>query len=278
MIVDAHAHVYRGAPGRADHPAESLLAVMDEAGVDRAVLLQGPFYGDQNDYVAEVCRRHADRLCGLAFLDPWAPGARSRFEDLAAREAFRGLKLECSVPTGLLRTHPGARLDDAALSWLWPALEELAWVLVLDLGRPGTPSYQTEAVRGIARARPRLRIVIAHLGQPGPWLDAEPGNADLWGRQLELAALPNVWFDTAALPAYRPEESWPWPGAASDLRRGLAAVGPRRLLWGTDAPGLLSRGSYPRLRAWVEEATAGLAAQERGALFGGNAREVFSLS
>jgi hypothetical protein len=260
---------------------ETLIASMDWAGVDRAVLLQGSFYGEENDYVAAACAAHPDRLSGMAFVDPWAPDARAAFERQAARTgpgAFRGLKLECTEPTGLLGLHPGARLDDAALAWLWKKLEDMGWVLVLDLGLPGSPSYQTDAVRGIATARPGLRVVIAHLGQPGPRVDSHPGKADLWREQLSLGRLPNVWFDMAALPAFHADEGYPWPGAASDLRRAVDLVGPRRILWGTDAPGVLVHGTYPQLRLWAEVALASLAQGERAAIFGENAREVFALS
>ncbi len=308
MIVDAHAHAFRevrGETGRGpvrgagfgrvtvgnervqlmppggpetSFTAETLIANMDWAGVDCAVLLQGCFYGEENDYVAAACGAYPERLCGVAFLDPWAPGARAAFERSAVRGVFSGLKLECSEPTGLLGLHPGARLDDAALSWLWKKLESLGWVLVLDLGRPGSASYQTDAVRCIAAARPGLRMVIAHLGQPGPWLDSDPAKTDLWNGQISLGTLPNVWFDSAALPAYRGPEGCPWPGAAADLRRAVDLLGPHRILWGTDAPGLLAQGTYPQLRRWAEEALGGLTAQERAAVFGGNAREVFSIA
>jgi len=311
LIVDAHAHAFpaiRGMIGRGpvrgagfgrvsfggemmqlvppafegtSFTVETLIANMDWAGVDRAVLLQGSFYGEENDYIADACAAHPGRLCGMAFVDPWAPGARAAFDAQAARGVFRGLKLECTESTGLLGLHPGARLDDAALSWLWKELEAMRWVLVLDLGSPGSASYQTGAVRGIATACPGLRIVIAHLGQPGPGrettVETEPARRELWTEQISLGRLPNVWFDMAALPAYRAGDLYPWPGAASHLRRAVDLVGARRILWGTDAPGLLTVGTYPQLRRWAEDALGALSAQERRAVFGENAREVFSL-
>ena len=51
---------------------EMLLTNMDWAGVERAVLLQGTFYGPCNAYVLEALERYPDRLIGAAYLDPWA--------------------------------------------------------------------------------------------------------------------------------------------------------------------------------------------------------------
>ena len=308
MIVDAHAHVFpevRGMTARGQvrgrgfgrvsigtevhqlmPPAfdgtafttETLLASMDWAGVDKAVLLQGPFYGECNEYVAAACRAHADRLVGVAYLDPWSTDARAAFDSVAGKGIFKGLKLECTVDTGLLGLHPGARLDEDSLSWLWDALERLGWALVLDLGKPGSASYQTGAARAIAASHPRLRTVIAHLWQPGPWLHGDARAEELWREQVSLARLANVWLDTAALPNYHPEDEYPWARAAASLRRAVEMVGARKILWGTDIPGLLPCGTYPQLRRHVEHALAFLPGPEREAIFGASACEVFGIT
>ncbi len=248
---------------------------MDGAGVDRAVLLQGPYYGDCNSYVASVCQTHGHRLVGMAYLDPWSEGARQRFDELAGTGSFRGVKLECSVPTGLLAVHPKARLDEPGLRWLWVGLEERRLVLTLDLGGPGTASYQRQAVRGIARAHPRLWIVIAHLGQPSSAVLRDTALRGAWEAQLSLGSLPNVWFDTAALPAYYRREGFPWPGATEALALALRRIGAGKLLWGTDIPGLLEYAEYPKLREHVEQALVGLSPAERELVFGGNAGRIY---
>jgi predicted TIM-barrel fold metal-dependent hydrolase len=87
--------------------AEMLLANMDWAGVDKAVLLQGPFYGECNRYVLEAAARCPNRLIGLAYLDPWGLDCRKTFEAIFELPGFRGIKLECSVKTGLFGIQPG---------------------------------------------------------------------------------------------------------------------------------------------------------------------------
>ena len=94
MIIDAHAHIMRAVKGmtasgptrslswgkarwgeqtiqllppfneETRYPAEALLAQMDWAGVERAVLLQGPFYGEANAYVASAVANWPDRFRG----------------------------------------------------------------------------------------------------------------------------------------------------------------------------------------------------------------------
>ena len=106
MIVDAHSHVFPEPRGqvregptrdggygrmrvgqrlmqlmpplnrRTEFTTEMLLANLDWAGVDAAVLLQGTYYGECDGYVAEAVGRHPGRLVGALWCDPWRPGFR----------------------------------------------------------------------------------------------------------------------------------------------------------------------------------------------------------
>lgn len=94
----------------------------------------------------------------------------------------------------------------------------------------------------------------------------------LWVEQIELGTLPNVYFDTAALPVYFPDEMFPWPSAGRYLREAIERVGADKIMWGSDVPGLLGRGTYEQLLACVRDA---LREDERPAVLGGNASRVF---
>jgi predicted TIM-barrel fold metal-dependent hydrolase len=275
MFVDSHCHTFVTNLSLSEFPVELLLTAMDRVGVERGVVLQGPYYGDGNAYVASVCRVHADRLAAMAYLDPWVQGAQERLKSLMDQGVFRGLKLECSVPTGLLGLHPHARLDAPEVSWLWGALERNGWMLTVDLGGPGTASYQTAAVEAIAQAHPRLQVVIAHLGQPSAAVREDRAMRALWEEQLSLGVLANVWFDTAALPAFYRGEGFPWPGAGAALREAVARIGAGKLLWGSDIPGLLEHAAYPRLLEYAQEALSALGEEERARIFGENAARIY---
>jgi predicted TIM-barrel fold metal-dependent hydrolase len=259
-------------------PPEALIAHMDWAGVDKAMLLQGPFYGNQNSLVLEALQRYPDRLVGAAYLDPWALDWRRGFDDIAAAEVFRAVKLELSEPTGLCGLHPDARLDAPQLAWLWDALEVRGLVVVLDLGSVGSRSYQTTAVRAVAEAHPRLRMVIAHLGQIRPAVVADADLLRQWHEQIDLGRLPNVWFDSASLVAYCAEEEYPYPSAGEFLRRAADRIGAQRILWGTDIPGLLGQWNYRQLVALGLRHSRFLNPDEQAAFRGGNALRAYGVS
>ena len=258
---------------------ETLLANLDWAGVDRAVLLQGPFYGECNPYVFDALRRYPDRLVGAAYFDPWMANSRRTFEEILGGEQadtpYRAVKLECSVPTGLCGIHPQARLDAPELAWLWQELERRGLILVLDLGGIGSRSYQTAAVRAIAVRHPRLKVVIAHLGQPNPAAEADADLWRQWEEQIDLGLLPNVWFDFASLIAYVHEEGYPFPSVERYLRLAIDRIGAHKVMWGSDQPGTLVHATYRQYVSLARLHTRFLPAPDQNLVLGQNANEVY---
>ena len=313
MIIDAHAHIFPTVNGlngagptlgrglgritigdrppqqllpplstHLEHTPEMLIAHMDWLGVDKAVLLQGPFYGECNAYVAAAAARYPERLIAAAYFDPWAEDSRPTFEQTLSDPVFRAVKLECSVATGLFGIHPQARLDAPELAWLWDELEQRGRVLTLDLGGIGSRSYQTAAVRAIAEAHPNLRVVVAHLGQPRPEIDTDERQRALWQAQLELGRLPNLWFDCAALPAYTDPaaaaaEGFPFASVARYLAQAVDRLGPAKIMWGTDLPSLFAHATYRQLLDFARRPLAGLPPADLDLILGGNALSVYVL-
>lgn len=307
MIIDAHTHIFpeiRGMIARGPtrsayfgrisvgaeqvpalppiceetrHTPEMLLAYLDWVGVDRAVLLQGTFYGEWNDYVLDAIQCHPDRFIGAAYIDPWDGHSREIFNKIAASGAFQAVKLECSEATGFCGIHPGARLDNPRISWLWSELENRHLVLVLDLGAIGSSSYQSDSVRIIAERYPGLKIIISHLGQPNPKAEETPCLWRLWEEQIDLGRLPNVWFDTASLPAYLAEEGYPFPSARRYFRWAVERIGPSKILWGTDVPGMLLHATYPQLLKLASIHTDFLSPYDRSLFLGGNAASIYGI-
>lgn len=305
MIIDAHAHIFSSIDGligrgqvrgvdygrvqigteepfqlvppynrNTEFPPETLLANMDWAGVDKAVLLQGSFYGGRNDEVLAACRAFPDRFKGAAFFDPWTDDARAKFDRLFDPPSFPILKLELSDPTGLHGLHPGFQLDDPQLDWLWAELDRREINLTMDLGPVGGPSYQTTAVEKIASRHPNLPIVLCHLGFPASDMDAQL--IAIWQEQILLGRLSNVWFDLSALP-HRAEQSYPYSKISEWIHRAIDLVGTEKLMWGTDAPGVTSVGTYPQLLTSYEQLLADLSETDRHRIFGETATAVYRL-
>jgi len=306
VIIDAHAHIMtslRGMTGRGAtrslawgrarwgdetiqllppfseataFPAEALLAQMDWAGVERAVLLQGPFYGEANGYVASAVAKWPDRFLGAFAPDPHAPAVRQLYKQCVEDYGFGIVKLELTEPTGLTGRYPDLRLDAPEFSWLFESAQRDGLVVTVDLGRIGRRAYQTDAVAAIAERYPELPLVIAHLAQP-PLNDSENRQLnEQWTAQIQLGLKANVYFDLSALPAYLTTyDDYPYAAAHAYIQRAVDLIGAQKIMWGTDAPGLLTSGTYRQLLNYVKRHCDFLSAQEMADVLGLNALRVY---
>ena len=256
-------------------PPQVLLAFMDWGGVDKAVLLQGPFYGEANETVWKAVTAWPDRFIGAAYVDPRAGDADETFRRCVEEYGFGIIKLELSEDAGLVGLYPDLRLDEPGMAWLWEEAEQRDLVVTLDLGSIGTKSYQTDAVRVILDRHPGLRVVIAHLGHPPVYEPEGDGSSDAWREQMLLARTHNVWFDLAALPIYWTNEDYPYPTAREYVRRAVEMIGVERVMWGTDVPGLLSYATYQQLLDFVARHCDFLSKEDLEKVLGGNAWEVY---
>jgi len=307
MIIDAHAHIFsqihgmtgtgptrdlgygRVAQGsekiqllpqffeKTIFTPEALIANMDWAGVDKAILLQGPFYGECNTYVLEALNHYPDRFVGAAFCDPWALNGQRDLLEVLDSGKFKAVKMECSEAAGLCGLHPEADIISPEISWMWKELLKRDLVVVFDLGAVGSRSYQTSSVAALAKMVPDLKIVIAHLAQLRPQVESNPEQMKLWTAQIDLGHLPNVWFDSAALPAYLPQEDFPFPTAERYLHMAVDRIGPSKILWGTDVPGLLTSASYLQLAKMAKLHVGFLSPDEQAMILWKNASLLFDI-
>ena len=141
------------------HNPLMLIAAMDLVGVDRAVLLQGPFYGYCNTYVNAAATEYRDRFAAAIASDPWKDGRRGFEKACKVAAAARAFKLEFSERTGLSGLYRGALLGTAELAWLWEELDAAPdgagdrsgshrWAGLPDGGsqsRRGTPSQSEDS-------------------------------------------------------------------------------------------------------------------------------------
>jgi len=232
MIIDAQVHTWSPdvstrpwPPGQtpfAHGPAlsaEQVLRVMDDAGVDRTVIVPPTWPGDDNGDALEAARRWPDRFAVMGRFDPRAPNAPKRLERWRDQPSMLGIRF--TFHRAPWRTW----LTEGVLDWLWPAAERLALPLMIHV--PG----QAPAVGPIAQRHPKLRLIIDHMARPSGLKD-DAAFADL-DQLLALGRYANVAVKVSSLPSYT-TEPYPYRGLDRHLRRIYDAFGARRMLWGTD--------------------------------------------
>lgn len=225
---------------------EALIKVMDENGVDKAVLLQGNFLGFQNEYTYEAVKKYPERFAGAATYDPFCGNVdriRKRlFDDLG----FKCVKFELSNGSGLMANRL-VYLDGAVINGCFAHAREKNLTVVLDIGRPNNPCWQVDALANAIAKYPQVTFVICHLLAP------QRGDAELLKQSLQKLVMKNVYFDLASLPNNQKPEAYPYPTAVRHLESAKAIVGADRLMFGTDMPCTLARDSYAHMVNYITE-------------------------
>ena len=301
MIIDAHAHIYDilagyGAKGEfrplgngkgiwatgeveqffpaqygdLGFRAEALLDLMDEAGIDHAVLLQGGNYGFHNDYCAEVARQYPDKFTAIATVDPHAFYVRQILDHLIGDYGIKGLKFELSETWGMTGYHPGLKLDGPVFAPVLERAEKEGMTVTIDMGPMGTASFDTDAMETVARRYPGITFIFCHCCFP-----CEDGQNGLRLERMAKMKEAGILFDISNLLAVWPEEP-PFPKKHAFLKEVKAVVGADRMIWGTDVPGILRKFTYQQLLAMITDSGA-FTPEELDLVLGENARRVYRI-
>lgn len=221
-ILDAHLHC----SGRED--SAGVLRALDEAGIERAVLLApflSPGYslGDAgslrraNDHLARLVRGHEDRLTGFAVVDPRHDHAAQDLRHAIEQLGLHGVKM---VPTGWYPFEERAHSVYAVAAELsLPMLFHSGIFIDGRSGRFCRPTY-FEALRD----HPGTRVTLAHMGWP--WTD----------EALAVALIDRIHQVPYEDAQFRLDISFgpPPPYRREVLARMLEVLGPGALQFGSD--------------------------------------------
>jgi predicted TIM-barrel fold metal-dependent hydrolase len=227
MRCDSHVHVvgptdrYPQSPSRTYLAEPAPLTKLRELGarreIDRFVIVQPSFYGDDNTALLESLDALDGRGRGVAVVDPGAI-SKEALADFADR-GVRGLRLNLYSPKGT---------DRSRMAALFAAMAELA----------GDMNWHVEVVAPIevlaqeaaTVAQAAVPVVIDHYGVFG-----HNAPASAAGRQLiDLLRLPHVWMKLSA--PYRVSDDPLDTRPPSDWLAAILAVAKTRCVWGSDWP------------------------------------------
>lgn len=236
-------------------------------GIGKAVLLQGNYYGFQNEYVKEAVDAYPDMFIGAGIYDPFSLYADKLYDRLTHELGFKILKFECSDGCGLTSLHGSFSIADTFMP-IAEKCEENQQVLVLDLGSPGMHSFQPLEVKAIADSFPGLKIVVCHLLAP------TLKDREALKEALSVIASDNIYFDTAAVPFNVAPEKYPYPTGLEYIKTAKEIVGIDKLMWGTDIPSVLWYDTMEGLRDYLLK-SEDLTEKDKESLFYENAMRVY---
>ncbi len=289
-VIDVHTHLYPDEPRRdprgwgeprgeahwcncvapTDMPSiqgwatvDTLLRDMDAAGVEKVILLGWYWENpqtceEQNQWYARWMREHPDRIGAFAALNATAPDAAPDAIDRAADNGFLGIG-EClpQVQGHTLRERCWTQVVEACIERDLPINLHVTEPAGHDY--PGKVQTPLEDYVWLAGEYPQAKLILAHWGGLLPLFEMNP---------TVRRKMANVLYDTAASPLLYDK---------AVFRTVLDAIGPERILYGSDYPLRLYPGRLkePDFHTFLDEIrSAGLSQDELDAVLHGNARKL----
>jgi len=233
MIIDTHVHVWDQHSERTPHhrltpppavPVEHLINTMEKAGVTHAVLIQPSLYGFDNTYIADCLRKYPGKLTGVGCVDVRSKEVTGQLRYWVEECGLRGVRLmPIADPQDDLLGQPGTHN-------IFKQAADLSIPISLFVG----PRHMDQ-VSAMTHEYPDTKVVIEHLGRPD---DSKLGLIESIQPLLQLTGIPSVYVKVSGLHVIS-KESYPYPDTYAMIQLIWKAFGSRRMLWGSDFPGVL---------------------------------------
>lgn len=224
--------------------AERLIANMDYARVNGAVITQEYIDGNQDIYLLLSKEKYRGRLkiCSLY----------EERDDFRV-EGFDGIKI-CAgrLKNPDLREH----MD------VFKTADRLGKFVSIDMA---DGDAQVESMQAVIDECPDLRVAIGHFGMV---------TTEGWERQIALAKNKNVYIESGGLTWLFHKEFYPYPSAVDAILTARDICGMDKLMWGSDYPRTMTDITYIMAVRFIEE-TDKLTETEKQAFLGGNAMRFY---
>lgn len=244
MIIDAHVHlwdvqngihngdaVYHIKNGRSlflgevrqmmppymtdgSNNVERLIANMDYARVNGAVITQEVLDGNQNEYLLSAKAKYNDRIKICSLYEEGKP---------FTLDGFDGIKLcSCKFKEQDLLKHTSP-FEEA---------NKQGKFVSIDLA---DGNLQTKELEEIIQQFPNLRIAIGHFGMV---------TRENWLEQIKLAKYKNVFVESGGITWLFNEEFYPYPSAIKAINEAADICSFDKLMWGSDYPRTMVEITY----------------------------------
>jgi predicted TIM-barrel fold metal-dependent hydrolase len=265
MIVDAQVHVWKAESSdwpwipsaRPQMPEpftiEKLVPLMDEAGVDRVVIVPPSWPGDRNDYALEAVKRYPGRFAVMGRIPLENPQSAALLPKWKEQPGMLGVRVT-------FQDFRAAWLTDGTADWFWPAAEK-AGLPVMFL-----PAGQTPAFARIAERHPQLALIVDHMGVRADVIKAGKLTETI-EQTAALAKFPSVSVKLSAAPN-NSTEAYPFRDFLAPIRRLFDAYGPQRCYWGTDLTNGFAKATYKQRITHFTEELPFLSEQDKDLIMG----------
>lgn len=228
-IVDAQIHIWgSGLPVNAAHrqvtrfDTDEVLAMMDEAGVDAAVINPPGWDPGSGAMALKAVQDHPGRFAIMGHAKPEDPASYEFLKDWAPGPELIGLRCFFRQP------EEKQRFASGEFDPFWRAASDAGVPIAI------LAPDSLDAIADVVARFPDLRLTVDHLGGWGGFEVLKDHAAMIrMPEVLKLARFPNVTVKATGAPGYS-AEAYPYPVMLDYLRQIFETFGPERMFWGTD--------------------------------------------
>lgn len=269
MVLDTHTHAW--GPPTPEHPWTNgplvndfasqfstpivyrdadLLADMDAAGIDEAVVVGYPITHWTDNWYTVKAAEDNERLYGVSMIDQFAAGAADVLRDLMSHDRVLGFRLGAICPYDEMWER-----FDYEVTWLLDAIEETEfWAVAEDtdaLVQIMAHTSQLDQAHALIERHPDLAYAFDHFAHA----DAAEDPAEVYAGFEPLAEYDRVAIKISEV-AYASNEPYPYEDTYDHLRHLLGLFGRERVIWGSDFPNVshpeFGDMTYGETRSWLD--------------------------
>lgn len=240
-------------------------------GIDKAVILQNPCYGDQRDYIRHVIEEHPGKFVSLGCIDPRDHEEVVKQMDILFYEYhFKGFKIEVPDVPFLL--------DDPEYDFLWQKIIDMGAMVAFDLGwNDGPFDYNIDRFTHVMKKFPVMKTVLCHLGVSRLWDFKQEYPFPHLQKTLSLLEInkDHLFFDFSGMQCCDPSGEYPYYRCLEFLRvaKDMGAI--NKIMWGSDAPMIQRTCTYRQTLTSVTKYCPFLTDDEMAALVYDTAENVY---
>jgi len=255
---------------------EFIIAQMEHAGVDMAVLQNCKLYGKLNDYFSECVKKYPDRFAGTVELNEFEADKESQIEKLrySVKElGFKGVFYEATrfpeigEPTGF---------NNKKFDTFWREVSDLGIAALWNFSASKIYLDQVKAFSAWADRFPEIPSLVTMGLCLRPFNDN--GKVSFPRELIDALNKPNVSIEVT-YPIQVGPVGWdyPFPEAIELIRQQYEEYGGNKLCWGSDMPNVERNCTYKQSLTYLTKYCDFIDPKDMELILGGNIARIMKM-
>lgn len=255
---------------------EFILAQMEHAGVDMAVLQNCKLYGKLNNYFAECMRKYPDRFVGTAEINEFEADKESEISKLRHVVKQLGFNAIFYEATKFLEIGQPVGFNDKKFDSFWREVNDLGIAVLWNFTASKIHMEQMRAFSDWADRFPDIPSLVSMGLCVRPFI--ENGKVKHPKELFDIFKKPNV-LTELVYPIQAGPVGWdyPFPEANDLIKQQYEELGAHKLCWGSDMPNVERNCTYRQCLTHLTKHCDFITPKDMELILGGNIARIMKI-